>query len=437
VATVYVQDRFRGSGNLVGSYPDAYAAGLGAWGGSATTEVVRTASGITLAGGSGPVSATLTDGTTTLGTGVFVVEVDTRGPCTLAVLMDAGGANYQATIDRMNATLDPIYDEGGSSGNIGGELLSGGDVGWGGSIVLRVEITTTTFKAFARGVQLGSTWTWTTPLTTSSPITVAGLLFNEYTASTALTAAYIHAVRETTSGALGEPIGTVYPATSIDPTTAFGTPTAPPIALTVAPTAEFGLPRAAVAYGATAVAPETQFGTGALTLNTARAAATIEPTILFGSTAAAAGFILTLPGYAEWIAPTTQFGRPAITKALHADATGWASSNVPAPMVRLPSVASGFVSGGMGEHGLFAAQNATGFRGTTFGAVSSLILVSAAGMCRTQLGVLSSQCRGSFEANSLMDTTFGTPDATKNTQRLRGNLFRTSFGRAQAERTAP
>lgn len=231
-------------------------------------------------------------------------------------------------------------------------------------------------------------------------------------------------------------------ATSIAPATAFGTPSRVAGTGVVDPytiSTVFGSPALTSTAAATSVGPGTTFGTAVLSLNRTVTPSSIEPALAFGlpwSTRAP----VPQPIVADSTDPTTAFGEPAATSRLLSAATGAAASTaLGTPVLGLVALPAAFAGTALGTPRLVNLARASGTAAATvFGLAKKADFGAAATLGPTAaLGTPTARFPFASTVTGLNSTAFGTPSCLRSVQRARSGVFRTRWGTAQAERTAP
>lgn len=231
-----------------------------------------------------------------------------------------------------------------------------------------------------------------------------------------------------------------YNASSLGPTSTFGTPrlygyvNVDPYT----PSTSFGTPVRLNIALPTSVAPATAFGTPALSLNKTVAASSISSTTTFGLPWAERDPV-PRPFVALPTEISTTFGRPSASGGIVVGATSVATTTFGTPAAQVVVAATGSVFGSFGTPTIRIPVRATSVLSTTtfglamragFGGASSL----APG---TAFGTPSARAQMRLSPASIASTTFGTPSCLNTVQRARSGVFRTRWGLPQAERTAP
>lgn len=222
--------------------------------------------------------------------------------------------------------------------------------------------------------------------------------------------------------------------------TVFGTPRAgtglhEATGLVAAPT--FGTATATITHPATGLASTVAFGTPAADFNTEATVEGIASTATFGVPLAIRGVGPAPIGTASSIDPTLAFGDATAYSVLNAEATGFSTTVIPTPMSGQGLYATGLAAAttfGLAVVG--SPSEASGFKSTAFGTPTALLPILAAGFSSTVFGTPSIGNYHDAVATGFTSTAFGTP-STRGASRTRGAKFRTQFGTARAERTAP
>lgn len=205
-----------------------------------------------------------------------------------------------------------------------------------------------------------------------------------------------------------------------------------------ASTLAFGSTASAQKYNATGFAQTNAFGAPAANLNLSYAAAAIAPTAQFGETWA-------------WLSPPAPprvatggsfaptFGTPAAVAARAATATGVSTTVIPQPTVGLGLSATGAPSAAaFGAAKLSTPGRAAGLSATSFGLPRlGSNSVAAALVLTTRFGLPIALAPNGCLATGFSASVFGTPSVLGSRQNARSGVFRTTFGRARAERTSP
>lgn len=432
MATIWLADDFRGSGALTGTYPPDRNANAGTWehNGADGQTIGRSAAGATLTTLTVPseLSVASVDGVTLRGAGVVVVEALVYGPSGIGISADSGAHWAHLILDR---DVDGVwfYSAGGST------TVAGAPRALSTETVLRIEVDATVIRAYVDGVLFD---THTDTISSSAVLDVAALVIPdaEYPASaTTLFADYIHAVLNTTSG----PLGKLQPptASSFGPTTLFGTPVFMTgiCQATGTTTTTFGAPAYTILAPVTGAAPSTTFGTAAQVYDRTVNPSGAAPSTAFGEGTAIRDDAPPPVGRVSWLAPGTEFGTPTRGGGISVAATSIAPGNIPEPTATLAQQTTGAApSTTFGAARSGASGAAEGFRATAFGAAASVRHTNASGFVVGDFGSPAARSIGRFSATGFTSTTLGDPSALNTAQRTRSAVFRTSFGRAQAER---
>ncbi len=229
-------------------------------------------------------------------------------------------------------------------------------------------------------------------------------------------------------------------ATALGPVAAFGTPRWSGYVEVGAftPSTAFGDPRVRSDAYPTSVGPFTAFGTGAYSDDRSTVATGLAATTAFGLAWAERD---PLPGTPTTVAaaPSTVFGTPAVNGAAAVTAAGASTTAFGTPVSGWVCPVTGFAVGAFGTPTLSNPVRATsvlpaavfglgmtaGF-GSTTGAASS-----------TAFGLPVAAFGAAGNTTGAVSTAFGTPSTLNSRQRTRSGVFRTQWGVAQAERTAP
>lgn len=200
----------------------------------------------------------------------------------------------------------------------------------------------------------------------------------------------------------------------------------------------FGTALGKTTYPAIGLAPTVTFGTAVYTANASKTATGLAPTIQFGVPLSIRGVAPAPIGLASSLDPATTFGTATATSVLYGTATG------------VSTTAFGTTTHAQGLPATALAP------ATTFGTPNGPVLAHAQGFSTTAFGAATASCLGYptslpsttvFGAPALRNvylcaatgwssTVLGTP-LTRWPTRTRSAVFRTQFGRAQAERTLP
>ena len=199
----------------------------------------------------------------------------------------------------------------------------------------------------------------------------------------------------------------------------------------------FGTGTGFTTYGATGLASTVAFGTPAVNLNFSFTPDGIASTLAFGVPLSLRGVGPAPIGIASSIDSTLTFGTARIASVLNATATGLNSTAIPEPRSGWGLYATGLASTtAFGTSKVNAPCTATGFKSTAIGVPTARVPILAAGFSSTLFGTPSIRNAYAVAATGWSSTVFGTP-TTRGANRTRGAKFRTTFGTARAERTAP
>lgn len=435
MATTYLADDFRGSGVLAGTSAPVKVAAVAAWadvssGGSSN----RSASGATwtepATTDGGSVSAM--DGVTTRGTGVLVAEVKVYGPGGIGLSFDSSGSYVYLLLDHPSYGGNGVQFE--TSG--GSTYTAGAAHSLATPTVLRIEVDATVLRAYVDGT-LFATHTYTVPSANVIDASAIILPPGVYPGSgaTTLFADYIHVVSGTTSG----PLGKYQPptASSFGPTTLFGTPAFVTgiCQATGLSSTTFGIPAYTILAPVTGAAPSTTFGTAAQVYDRTVNPSGAAPSTAFGEGTAIRDDAPPPVGRVSWLAPGTEFGTPTRGGGISVAAASIAPGNIPEPTATLAQQTTGAApSTTFGAARSGASGAAEGFRATAFGAAASVRHTNASGFVVGNFGFPAARSIGRFSATGFTSAALGAPSALNTAQRTRSAVFRTSFGRAQAER---
>lgn len=223
-------------------------------------------------------------------------------------------------------------------------------------------------------------------------------------------------------------------------TTAFGTPDARNRGLyaTGKPSGlVFGTTVGKTTYTATGLAPTVAFGTPVVDFNTETTPEGIAPTAAFGLPWSIRGVGPAPIGIASSIDPTLAFGTATVYTILNAEAAGFSTTITPTPASGQGLYATGLAaSTTFGTAVIGCPSEASGFKSTALGVPVARLPILAAGFSSTLFGAPSIGNYHDAVVTGFTSTVFGTPN-TRGASRTRGAKFRTQFGVAQAERTAP
>lgn len=231
---------------------------------------------------------------------------------------------------------------------------------------------------------------------------------------------------------------TLYPA-SLGVITAFGTPEAPVgLVTSSAPSTALGTPTAQLVVGASSVGPFTTFGTGAYSDDRSTTATGFAADTTFGLAWAERD---PLPGTPTTIAsaPSTAFGTPTVNGSAAVTAAGASTTAFGTPVSGWVCPVTGFAVGTFGTPVLSNPVRATSvLPATAFGLGMTAGFGSTTGAApSTAFGLPVATAGAVGGTTGATSTAFGTPSTLNNRQRTRSGVFRTQWGLAQAERTAP
>lgn len=231
-----------------------------------------------------------------------------------------------------------------------------------------------------------------------------------------------------------------YGATSLGPTTLFATPrifgvvSQEPYTTTTG----FGTPILSDDVFATSAGPFTAFGTAVYSDDRSAVAAALAAGTTFGLAWAERD---PLPGSPTTVAaaPSTVFGTPAVNGAAAVTATGASTTAFGTPVSGWVCPVTGFAVGAFGTPSLSIPVRPTGAApSTAFGLGMTAGFGSTTGAApSTAFGLPVATFGAVGVTTGSADTAFGTPSTLNNRQRTRSGVFRTQWGVAQAERTAP
>lgn len=447
MATVYLQDDFRGTGGaLAASAPLAKASGVADWGesygGGGSGHGIREADGARwVFDSSGPGQTQdiyATDGTNTKGAGTFVVEAEFRGPCSLLVSFDGSSQLVAVALDSGSPSATNITVQTEAYGPTS-FTTSEHPYGSGNRYRVRAELDGTTLKVFHEGTEVLSMAYVVATSAVIDSIDLKSSLDDLPTPTAHALINYVHAVRGGTTGALG-PVGAAGGslATTIGEVTHFGTPATPGHVTGEAPLTGFGTPSGFLLNYATTIGFVTHFGTAVQTYNKSLAAGALAPTTTFGDVESVRDPMPAPIGRVTWLAPATTFGTPAADGQIALIATGIAPNALPTPSVRMRQAATGaLLATGFGTPIIGTAVRASGARDTNFGTPTTLRPFQTTGANRTAFGTPRLRVGTAHNVTGWLGTHFGAASAAAAAQRTRSAVFRTSFGRAQAERFLP
>ena len=443
MSTVYLQEDFRGSGNLATTEPLAKASGVSAWAdsysGGGAGHAIRAADGVrwvfdTFNAGQVQTFSVI-DGTNTKGSGTFVVEIEFRGPLGVTLAFDG-----------FTEFVSVAYDYGGTNVTVqtdtfGPTTVASAAHPYGATNThrLRIEIDGTTLKVFDAGVEVLSN-----AYTLGTGAVIDGIDMGTYTAHHPLPTThalinYIHAVRAGTSGTLG-PVGAAggSMATTIGEVTHFGIPALPGFATGELLATQFGLAYGGILNYAAPIGLVTNFGTPLQTPNKSLAAGSLAPTTVFGEVESVRDFAPEPVGRVTWLAPGTFFGTASVTGAIALTATGIPPNELPAPTSRMVLAATGaLVPTNFGTPNVGFSGRASGTKSTAFGTPTTLRPFETTGSMRTAFGTPAVRIGTMHAATGWLSSNIGAASAMASAQRTRSGVFRTRFGLAQAERFVP
>lgn len=198
-----------------------------------------------------------------------------------------------------------------------------------------------------------------------------------------------------------------------------------------------GTPTGGARADLTSVGTVTSLGTPALTLDRTFAAVGLASELQFGITLSLRGEGQPF-GQVSGLAPTVQFGQAAATLSSTLAASAMEPATVfGTALVTFGLTATGLAAGStLGTPSVGTRHVASGFRGTAFGTPGVNAFGSAVGFARTTLGTPRVQLRAAGACTGFIAFAAGTPNSSIGL-RARSGVFRTSFGAAEAERTAP
>lgn len=446
MATVYLQDDFRGSGLFAASAPLAKASGVSDWAdsyaGGGTGHGIRAADGVRWVYDSYFAGQTqqffVTDTANTKGAGAFVVEAEFRGPLGITISFDGFTQYVGVTYDYGSPGATNISVE---TDSFGPTTISSAAHSYGSTNTfrMRIEISGTTLKVFDAGTEVLSN-----SYTVATGAVIDGITLGTYPDHTPTPTShalinYIHAVRGGTSGGLG-PVGAAGGSlmTSLGLVTHFGSPALPGYCTGELLPTLFGLPYGGILNYAGTIGNGTTFGTAVQTLDRAKDASSLDPATTFGEVESVRGPAPPPIGRVTWLAPRTTFGTASVTGEIALSATGIAPNALPTPTARMRQGATGaLLATNFGTPNVGFAGRATGARDTNFGTPTTLRPFTTAGANRTAFGTPRMRTGTTHDAAGWLSTSFGAASAAASAQRTRSGVFRTAFGRAQAERFAP
>ena len=230
-------------------------------------------------------------------------------------------------------------------------------------------------------------------------------------------------------------------ASSVAPATAFGTPIAdggPSIVGAWTVTTAFGTPMSGVTLTATGLAAGTTFGTPTYDDLHETVATSIVNEQAFGLPFSIRG-LPPAPHVAQGLASMVAFGTPArfgaatvFPESTETTAFGTPSSG---PHASTTGISSTAAFGTPTMHFVTYADSLGA--ATSFGLPVAGGFGTATGFVRTLFGTPEASAHVRCIATGFGASVFGTPSTLNNYQRARSGVFRTQWGRAQAERTAP
>ena len=245
---------------------------------------------------------------------------------------------------------------------------------------------------------------------------------------------------EGSSTLLVESFAPTYNADPLGPTALFGTPRRFGVVSQEEYTATtgFGTPNLSDDVFATSAGPFTAFGTGAYSDDVVTTATSVEPVTTFGLAQAERDPV---PGTPTTVGadPSTAFGTPSINGAAAVTAEGASTTAFGTPVSGWVCPVTGFAVGAFGTAVLSNPVRAAGAApSTVFGLGMTAGFGSTTGAApSTAFGLPVATFGAVGNVTGASDTAFGTPSTLNNRQRTRSGVFRTQWGRAQAERTAP
>ena len=227
---------------------------------------------------------------------------------------------------------------------------------------------------------------------------------------------------------------TDYVALSLGVTTQFGTASCGYFATPLGPTTQFGTPSMLCR---TTGFESSHFGTPTRQLLPLQSPATSMGVVTrFGDGWVYKDWTPESGRWAIWGEPKTAFGTATATSPLSTSASGWAAAQFGAPRARYPVQATGFVTGQFGAPTVVRLAQATGFLSTRLGSPAGQRVGAAQGFTKTQFGAPVARTASVFAASGFLATHFG-GGLEYTALRARSAFFRTRFGNAGAERTAP
>ena len=199
----------------------------------------------------------------------------------------------------------------------------------------------------------------------------------------------------------------------------------------------FGTAVGQTTYTATGLAPTVAFGTPVADLNAEVETSGIASTLAFGLPLSVRGVGPAPIGLASSVDPTLTFGTAAAQSVLNAIASGWSGTVIPEARSGWGLYAAGLAAAtAFGTAAVRANGLASGFKSTVFGVPTARVPILAEGFSSTVFGTPRLGNKLTAVATGWSSTALGTP-ATRGASRTRGAKFRTTFGSARAERTAP
>jgi len=208
-------------------------------------------------------------------------------------------------------------------------------------------------------------------------------------------------------------------------------------AVSVEGTTAFGSASTLTFFSASSTGPGTTFGSAAHEADRSASATGIAPSTAIGDAQAVRGIPLLPPGATTWLAPSTVFGVAALQATSYNTATGDSATAVPPALARLRQPASGFVAGNFGSAVSALSAGAAGFSGTAFGIPTVVSVRATTGTLFGAFGLPAVHAWSDCVASGWAATGLGVPSAATALGRTRSAVLRPTFGRAQAERTAP
>jgi hypothetical protein len=205
------------------------------------------------------------------------------------------------------------------------------------------------------------------------------------------------------------------------------------------PSTAFGTAVATRQQRATSLGPTSNFGTPAYQPNTTRAADSLGIVLAgIGVPFATLGIAPEPSHRASSLGPTARVGTPTATNVLAVQASGSLFTVFGTASARLTQVATGLEPGlQFGTAKVTMARSASGFLATQLGTPRIVLYGFPAGFQRTQVGTPTARSPRVCEASGFLATNIGGPSAGSWVLHARSAYFRTKFGLAQAERTEP